>query len=161
MVLLERALEAGAFMLRVAETLAPYAVVIDPEGTMSLVSLEARSADPDELEVQLVEALQSDAKQGIIQGAAWAYTINVKTPEYAGPALKVYVDVESERPFVAYTPYSFSIGELAEFGDTHRIDAEHSVLFKGTVRKKKALAKKRVAEKQSVKKKKTVSTKKH
>ncbi len=172
MMLLERALEAGAFMLRVAETLTPYAVVVDPGGTVSLVSVDARSADPDELEMQLVGALQSDAQDGVIQGAAWAYTIDVKTPEYAGPALKVYVDADGEQPFVAYTPYTFSMGEPADLGDTHRIDAEHSVLFTGTPTKKKPAAKKAApakkpgskkrptAAKSVAKKKKTASTKK-
>jgi len=165
--LLERALEAGAFMLRVAETLTPYAVVVDPGGTVSLVAVDARSADPDELEVQLVAALQSDAKDGVIQGAAWAYTIDVKTPEYSGPALKVYVDVDSEQPFVAYTPYEFSLGEPAQLGDTHRIDAEHSVLFTGPPARapKKKLVEKVVkkappAKKPVSKKKKPVSKKK-
>lgn len=174
MMLLERALEAGAFMLRVAETLTPYAVVVDPGGTVSLVAVDARSADPDELEVQLVGALQSDANDGVIQGAAWAYTIDVKTPEYTGPALKVYVDVEGEQPFVAYTPYTFSMGEPAQLGDTHRIDAEHSVLFTGEPPtpktkkpgakkapvKKTAPAKKKAVAKKAVAKKKPVSKKK-
>ena len=164
MMLLERALEAGAFMLRVAETLTPYAVVVDPGGTVSLVSVDARSADPDELEMQLVSALQSDAKDGVIEGAAWAYTIDVKTPEYAGPALKVYVDAAREKPFVAYTPYTFSLGDPAELGDTHRIEAEHSVLFSGAAAapKKMPASKKKAAPAQKTvsKKKKTVSKKK-
>lgn len=162
MMLLERALEAGAFMLRVAETLTPYAVVVDPGGTVSLVAVDARSADPDELEVQLVGALQSDANDGVIQGAAWAYTIDVKTPEYTGPALKVYVDVEGEQPFVAYTPYTFSMGEPAQLGDTHRIDAEHSVLFTGAPPKpkKKPVVTKAAPVKKSAPAKKVVAKKK-
>ncbi|MBM4781951.1 MAG: hypothetical protein GQE15_30085 [Archangiaceae bacterium] len=135
--LLERALEAGAFMLRLAETLTPYAVVADSQGTPSLVSVDAHSADPDELEMQLVGALQADARDGVIRGAAWAYTIDVKTPDYAGPALKVYVDVSGEQPFVAYTPYTYSAGEAADLGDTHRLDAEASVLFASVTGKKK------------------------
>jgi len=157
MMLLERALEAGAFMLRLAETLTPYAVVVDPGGMVSLVSVDARSADPDELEMQLVGALQSDAQDGVIQGAAWAYTIDVKTPEYAGPALKVYVDVDGEQPFVAYTPYTFSMGEPADLGDTHRIDAEHSVLFTGAPKKKPAVKKAAPAKKRGSKKKPTAA----
>lgn len=143
LVLLERALEAGAFMLRLAETLTPYAVVADSQGTPSLVSVDAHSADPDELEMQLVGALQADARDGVIRGAAWAYTIDVKTPDYTGPALKVYVDVSGERPFVAYTPYTYSAGEAAALGDTHRLDAEASVLFSAPV--KKAAKKKPIA----------------
>lgn len=135
LVLLGRALEAGAFMLRLAETLTPYAVVADSQGTPSLVSVDAHSADPDELEMQLVGALQADARDGVIRGAAWAYTIDVKTPDYTGPALKVYVDVAGEQPFVAYTPYTYSAGEAADLGDTHRLDAEASVLFAATVKK--------------------------
>jgi hypothetical protein len=157
MLRLERALEAGAFMLRLAETLTPYAVVVDPGGMVSLVSVDARSADPDELEMQLVGALQSDAQDGVIQGAAWAYTIDVKTPEYAGPALKVYVDVDGEQPFVAYTPYTFSMGEPADLGDTHRIDAEHSVLFTGAPKKKPAVKKAAPAKKRGSKKKPTAA----
>ncbi|MER2560239.1 MAG: hypothetical protein ABTQ32_05960 [Myxococcaceae bacterium] len=141
--LLERALEAGAFMLRLAETLTPYAVVADSQGTPSLVSVDAHSADPDELEMQLVGALHADARDGVIRGAAWAYTIDVKTPDYTGPALKVYVDVSGERPFVAYTPYTYSAGEAAALGDTHRLDAEASVLFSAPV--KKAAKKKPIA----------------
>jgi hypothetical protein len=144
LVLLERALEAGAFMLRLAETLTPYAVVADSEGTPSLVSVDAHSADPDELEMQLVGALQADARDGVIRGAAWAYTIDVKTPDYTGPALKVYVDVSGEQPFVAYTPYTYSAGEAADLGDTHRLAAEASVLFSASKKKpvKKQPAKK-------------------
>lgn len=155
LVLLERALEAGAFMLRLAETLTPYAVVADSEGTPSLVSVDAHSADPDELEMQLVGALQADARDGVIRGAAWAYTIDVKTPDYEGPALKVYVDVSGEQPFVAYTPYTYSAGEAADLGDTHRLDAEASVLFGGVEKKKPAKAKK-----QAKTKKKKATTKK-
>lgn len=150
LVLLERALEAGAFMLRLAETLTPYAVVADSEGTPSLVSVDAQSADPDELEMQLVGALQADARDGVIRGAAWAYTIDVKTPDYTGPALKVYVDVSGEQPFVAYTPYTYSAGEAADLGDTHRLDAEASVLFAAA--KKKKPAKKKTARKPAAKK---------
>ncbi|MBL8919938.1 MAG: hypothetical protein JNJ54_13815 [Myxococcaceae bacterium] len=131
--LLERALEAGAFMLRLTETLTPYAVVADSKGEPSLVAIDARTADPDELEMQLVGALKRDAAEGLILGAAWAYTIDVKTPEYEGPALKAYVDVRGERPFVAYTPYVFSLGDPARLGDTHRLDAEASVLFHESV----------------------------
>lgn len=127
--LLERALEAGAFMLRLTETLTPFAVVADAKGEPSLVSIDARTADPDELEMQLVAALKRDAAEGLILGAAWAYTIDVKTPDYDGPALKAYVDVRGERPFVAYTPYQFSLGDPARLADTHRLDAEASVLF--------------------------------
>lgn len=127
--LLERALEAGAFMLRLAETLTPFAVVADGGGNPGLVSVDARTADADELESQLVAALQGDARDGVIRGAAWAYTIDVRTPDYEGPALKVYVDVQGETPFVAYTPYTFAVGEPAQLGDTHRLDAEASVLF--------------------------------
>lgn len=127
--LLERALEAGAFMLRLTETLTPFAVVAGPDGTPTLISIEAHLGDADELEMQLVSALQKDAADGVLKGAAWAYTIDVKTPDYEGPALKVYVDVKGERPFVAYTPYTFSLGDLAELGDTHRLDAQASVLF--------------------------------
>lgn len=151
LVLLERALEAGAFMLRLAETLTPYAVVADSEGTPSLVSVDAQSADPDELEMQLVGALQADARDGVIRGAAWAYTIDVKTPDYTGPALKVYVDVSGEQPFVAYTPYTYSAGEAADLGDTHRLDAEASVLFAAATTKKKP-AKKKTARKPAAKK---------
>lgn len=138
--LLERALEAGAFMLRLTETLTPYAVVADPKGEPSLVSIDARTADPDELEMQLVGALQKDANDGLIRGAAWAYTIDVKTPDYEGPALKSYVDVKGEQPFVAYTPYTFSLGDPAQLGDTHRLDAEASVLFHELAAPKKAVA---------------------
>lgn len=141
--LLGRALEAGAFMLRLSETLTPFAVVSDPAGTPGLVSIDAEHADPDELEMQLVEALKADAGDGIIRGAAWAYTIDVKTPDYEGPALKVYVDVNGEQPFVAYTPYTFSMGEPAELGDTHRLDAETSVLFGAAAAPKKKAVKKK------------------
>jgi hypothetical protein len=160
--LLERALEAGAFMLRLTETLTPYAVVADPKGEPSLVSIDARTADPDELEMQLVGALKKDADGGLILGAAWAYTIDVKTPDYEGPALKAYVDVRGERPFVAYTPYTFSLGDPARLGDTHRLDAEASVLFHDAApapkaprapkpRRKKAPAARRPAKKQKTK----------
>jgi hypothetical protein len=127
--LLERALEAGSFMLRLSETLTPFAVVCDPAGKPGLVSIDAQAADPDELEMQLVTALQGDARDGVISGAAWAYTIDVRTPDYDGPALKVYVDVQGERPFVAYTPYTFAMGDPAELGETHVLEAEASVLF--------------------------------
>jgi hypothetical protein len=138
LVLLERALEAGAFMLRLTETLTPYAVVADVDGKPSLVSIDAELADPDELETQLVASLHGDARDGLITGAAWAYTIDVKTPEYEGPALKVYVDVKGERPFVAYTPYTFTLGDPAQLGDTHRLDAEASVLFEAKLTRRKA-----------------------
>lgn len=142
-------------MLRLAETLTPYAVVADSQGTPSLVSIDAHSADPDELEMQLVGALQADARDGVIRGAAWAYTIDVKTPDYAGPALKVYVDVSGEQPFVAYTPYTYSAGEAADLGDTHRLDAEASVLFVAAPKKaaKKSAKKPAKAPKKPAKKK--------
>lgn len=157
--LLERALEAGAFMLRLTETLTPYAVVADAKGEPSLVSIDARTADPDELEMQLVGALTKDAAQGLIVGAAWAYTIDVKTPDYEGPALKAYVDVRGERPFVAYTPYTFSLGDPARLGDTHRLDAEASVLFHEphakpvAARRTKRLAKKKAPARKAATKK--------
>jgi hypothetical protein len=116
-------------MLRLSETLTPFAVVSDAAGKPGLVSIDAQSADADELEVQLVTALQGDAAEGVITGAAWAYTIDVRTPDYEGPALKVYVDVRGERPFVAYTPYTFAMGDPAELGETHVLEAEASVLF--------------------------------
>jgi hypothetical protein len=155
LVLLERALEAGAFMLRLTETLTPFAVVVDGAGRPGLVSVDARSADPDELEVQLVTALQGDARDGVILGAAWAYTIDVQTPDYEGPALKVYVDVQGERPFVAYTPYTFVMGDPAELGETHVLEAEASVLFAQPAKKKP-----RVTTKKPAKKKKPAAKKK-
>lgn len=142
-------------MLRLAETLTPYAVVADSQGTPSLVSIDAHSADPDELEMQLVGALQADARDGVIRGAAWAYTIDVKTPDYAGPALKVYVDVSGEQPFVAYTPYTYSAGEAADLGDTHRLDAEASVLFVAAPKKKPAKPRPVARKKPAAKKKPT------
>lgn len=134
--LLERALEAGSFMLRLTETLHPFAVVATGDGPPSLIAVDAHVHDPDELEMQLVAGLQKDARDGLLRGAAWAYTIDVKTPDYEGPALKVYVDVQGERPFVAYTPYAFSLGDPAELGDTHRLDAQASVLFDDASEKK-------------------------
>ncbi|MDX2009125.1 MAG: hypothetical protein SFW67_02985 [Myxococcaceae bacterium] len=145
--LLERALEAGSFMLRLSETLTPFAVVSDAAGKPGLVSIDARSADADELEMQLVTALQGDAKDGVISGAAWAYTIDVRTPDYDGPALKVYVDVQGERPFVAYTPYTFSMGDPAELGETHVLEAEASVLFPSVTAAKRPRVKKKPAPK--------------
>jgi hypothetical protein len=127
--LLERALEAGSFMLRFTETLTPFAVVADGKRKPTMVAVDLETPDADELEMQLVSALKSDAQEGLILGAAWAYTIDVKTPDYEGPALKVHVDVQGEAPFVAYTAYTFSLGEVAELGETHRLDADASVLF--------------------------------
>jgi len=130
-------------------------VVADSDGAPGLVSVEVQSADPDEIESSLVNALQVDARDGVIRGAAWGYTITVKSPEYSGPALKVYVDVQGETPFVAYTPYVFRLGEPAELGETHRLVAEASVLFPGPkkVVKRKATSPRSTVSKKAVSKK--------